>query len=216
MIVVRVAERGTVQVDHEKADEPRISLLDLGEVSIASVGVLRLYRWKLRQRNQGLMYPLNGLPLLCRGEFSQVESVTLHFDLAGAAQAVRRLSELAPDDVRLRLRLIELDRAAGRWAEVAEDLAHRDVLIDDIVADFLSHVEWITLPILLSLLTTDIVIFRRALRPLCGCPSMRFPRRSCHWCKPSTKHLTDLSVAFVFSASLPRMRPTNCVPPWRF
>jgi hypothetical protein len=76
---------------------------------------------------------------------------------------------------------------------VAEDLAHRDVLIDDIVAGFLSHVEWITLPILLSLLTTDIVIFRRALRPLCGCPSMRFPRRSCHWCKPSTKHLTDFA-----------------------
>jgi signal transduction histidine kinase len=52
------------------------------------------------------------------------------------------------------------------WIQVAEDLAHRDVLIDDIVAGFLSHVGWITLPILLSLLTIDIVIFRRALRPL--------------------------------------------------
>ena len=52
------------------------------------------------------------------------------------------------------------------WIQVAEDLAHRDVLIDDIVAGFLSHVGWITLPILLSLLSIDIVIFRRALRPL--------------------------------------------------
>jgi len=86
MIVGRVAERTAVYVDHEKADEPRISLLDLGEVSIASIDVLRLYRWKLRQRNQGLMDPLNGLPLLCGGEFSQVESLALHFNLACAAQ----------------------------------------------------------------------------------------------------------------------------------
>ena len=71
-------------------------MLDLGEVSIASVGVLRLYRRKLRQRNQGLMNPLNGLSLLCRGEFSQVESVTLHFDLARAAQ-VELVVRLDPD-----------------------------------------------------------------------------------------------------------------------
>ena len=96
VIVVRVAERAAVYVDHEKADEPRISLLDLGEVSIASVGVLRLYRRKLRQRNQGLMNSLNGLSLLCRGEFSQVESLTLHFDLARAAQ-VELVVRLDPD-----------------------------------------------------------------------------------------------------------------------
>ena len=52
------------------------------------------------------------------------------------------------------------------WVQVAEDLAHRDVLIDDIVADFFTRVGWITLPILLLLLVIDIVIFRRALRPL--------------------------------------------------
>src|SRR6202022_1622241 len=52
------------------------------------------------------------------------------------------------------------------WVQVAEDLAHRDVLIDDIVTDFFKRVGWITLPILLLLLVIDIVIFRRALRPL--------------------------------------------------
>ena len=52
------------------------------------------------------------------------------------------------------------------WIEVGEDLAHRDVIIDDIVADFFKRVGWITLPILLLLLAIDIVIFRRALRPL--------------------------------------------------
>ena len=52
------------------------------------------------------------------------------------------------------------------WIQAGEDLANRDVLIDDIVADFYRNVGWITLPILLVLLFTDIAIFRRALRPL--------------------------------------------------
>ena len=52
------------------------------------------------------------------------------------------------------------------WIQAAEDLANRDVLIDDIVADFFKDVGWITLPILLVLLVTDIAIFRRALLPL--------------------------------------------------
>jgi signal transduction histidine kinase len=52
------------------------------------------------------------------------------------------------------------------WVQVGEDLAHRDVIVDDIVADFFKRVGWITLPMLLSLLAIDIVIFRRALRPL--------------------------------------------------
>jgi signal transduction histidine kinase len=52
------------------------------------------------------------------------------------------------------------------WVQTGEDLANRDVLIDDIVSDFFKNVGWITLPILLLLLITDIAIFRRALRPL--------------------------------------------------
>ena len=50
--------------------------------------------------------------------------------------------------------------------QVAQDLAHRDVLIDDVVKSFLPHVAWITFPILLVLLLIDIVIFRRALAPV--------------------------------------------------
>ena len=45
---------------------------------------------------------------------------------------------------------------------VAEDLAHRDVIIDDIITNFFRRVGWITIPILLTLLAIDIVIFRRA------------------------------------------------------
>ncbi len=52
------------------------------------------------------------------------------------------------------------------WIEVSQDLAHRDVLIDDIVADFFFRVGWITAPILLLLLVIDVVIIRRALRPV--------------------------------------------------
>jgi signal transduction histidine kinase len=50
--------------------------------------------------------------------------------------------------------------------QVLEDLSHRDVLIDDIVAEFLTRVGWITAPILLILLVIDVFIFRRALRPI--------------------------------------------------
>ncbi len=52
------------------------------------------------------------------------------------------------------------------WIQVAQDLEHRDVLIDDIVADFFLRVGWITIPILLILLAIDIAIFRRALKPV--------------------------------------------------
>ncbi|MFN5684002.1 MAG: two-component sensor histidine kinase, partial [Bradyrhizobium sp.] len=44
--------------------------------------------------------------------------------------------------------------------EVAEDLAHRDVITDDIAANFFRRVGWITIPILLVLLAIDIMIFR--------------------------------------------------------
>jgi signal transduction histidine kinase len=50
--------------------------------------------------------------------------------------------------------------------QVSEDLAHRDVLIDDIVAEFFARVGWITVPLLLLLLFIDVVIFRRAMKPI--------------------------------------------------
>lgn len=50
--------------------------------------------------------------------------------------------------------------------QVAEDLSHRDVLIDDVVRNFIPQAVWITIPILLLLLITDIVIFRGAVQPL--------------------------------------------------
>ena len=52
------------------------------------------------------------------------------------------------------------------WIQVGQDLAHRDVIIDDVVASFFPRVAWITFPILLLLLLIDIVIFRRALDPV--------------------------------------------------
>ncbi len=52
------------------------------------------------------------------------------------------------------------------WIQVGQDLAHRDVIIDDVVASFFPRVAWITFPILLLLLAFDIMIFRRALDPV--------------------------------------------------
>ena len=52
------------------------------------------------------------------------------------------------------------------WIQVGQDLAHRDVIIDDVVASFFPRVAWITFPILLLLLAIDIMIFRRALDPV--------------------------------------------------
>ncbi len=48
------------------------------------------------------------------------------------------------------------------FVQVSEDLAHRDVLIDDIVAEFFTRVGWVTVPLLVALLFIDVVIFRRA------------------------------------------------------
>ncbi|MBV8391553.1 MAG: HAMP domain-containing histidine kinase [Alphaproteobacteria bacterium] len=50
--------------------------------------------------------------------------------------------------------------------QIGQDLAHRDVIIDDVVTSFFPRVAWITFPILLILLLTDILIFRRALNPV--------------------------------------------------
>ena len=68
-------------------------------------------------------------------------------DLPGAAAAARRLVELKPEDVRARVRLYELDRAAQKLAEASDDLGalakllpeerRVDVLLER--ADLLEH-----------------------------------------------------------------------------
>jgi signal transduction histidine kinase len=52
------------------------------------------------------------------------------------------------------------------FIQVAQNLEHPDVIIDDIVADYLLRVAWFTIPIMILLLLTDLLIFRRALRPV--------------------------------------------------
>jgi signal transduction histidine kinase len=52
------------------------------------------------------------------------------------------------------------------WIQISQDQAHRDVLIDDIVAEFLPHTAWVIIPILLVLVGIDLLIFGRALQPL--------------------------------------------------
>lgn len=52
------------------------------------------------------------------------------------------------------------------WIQISQDLAHRDVLIDDVVAEFFPRVGWITAPILVLLLLIEIGIVRAGLRPV--------------------------------------------------
>jgi signal transduction histidine kinase len=56
--------------------------------------------------------------------------------------------------------------AGQLWIQISQDLAHRDVLIDDVVAEFFPRVGWITAPILLLLLLIEIAIVRAGLRPV--------------------------------------------------
>jgi signal transduction histidine kinase len=88
------------------------------------------------------------------------------------------------------------------WIEVGEDLAHRDVIIDDVVAEFFKRVGWITLPILLLLLASDIAIFRRALWPLL---------RASEMAKEITPKRTDvrLSAQDIPSEILPLVQAVN-------
>lgn len=56
--------------------------------------------------------------------------------------------------------------------EIGQDLEHPDVIVDDIVAGYLAHVAWFTIPIMLLLLVIDILIVRRALRPVTRASNM--------------------------------------------
>jgi hypothetical protein len=111
---------------------------------------------------------------------------------------------------------------AGRklWVQVSQDLAHRDVLIDDIVADFFPRVGWITAPILLLLLVIDVVIFRRALKPIVAASALAAPSCACRrpGCRRrcgrssmrSIRRSTGSKRASVASATLLRTRHTSC------
>jgi signal transduction histidine kinase len=52
------------------------------------------------------------------------------------------------------------------WIQVTQDLSAPDVVIDDIVAGFVGRVSWIVVPLLLLLFGVNILIVRRALRPV--------------------------------------------------
>ncbi len=54
----------------------------------------------------------------------------------------------------------------GPWVAVAQNAQYPDVIFDDIVADYLSRIGGFTVAILALLLVVDIVIIRRALRPV--------------------------------------------------
>jgi signal transduction histidine kinase len=52
------------------------------------------------------------------------------------------------------------------WVKVVQNIAHPDVIFDDIDASFLSRIGWLTVAILALLLAVDVWIIRRAMRPV--------------------------------------------------
>src|SRR5215831_15381672 len=52
------------------------------------------------------------------------------------------------------------------WIQLTQNVEHPDVIVDDIVANFLRRVSFITVPIMLLLLFFDIAIVRHALKPV--------------------------------------------------
>lgn len=52
------------------------------------------------------------------------------------------------------------------FLQVAENLNHRDVLLDDVVRDYFVRAALVIAPILLALFLIDIMIFRRAMQPV--------------------------------------------------
>jgi signal transduction histidine kinase len=52
------------------------------------------------------------------------------------------------------------------WVQVAQDLEHPDVVVDDIVSAFLKRIAWLILPILVLLALFDFAIVKRALQPV--------------------------------------------------
>lgn len=54
----------------------------------------------------------------------------------------------------------------GATIEVAQDLENADVIVDDVVAGFVSRLAWVVLPMFALLLALDVLIVRRALTPI--------------------------------------------------
>ncbi len=160
-----------------------------------STDVQNLQRWAMREEAESLAHHLvprpDGrwsldLPAGLRSQFSEAYGRYAYAVLDDAGRVLfssrKDGTPIFPEDERgSDLAFLETQRddrtifgaslqreADGRtvWVQVGEDLGHRTVLIEDVAANFYQHVGWITVPILLALLATDIVIFRRAVRPL--------------------------------------------------
>ena len=58
------------------------------------------------------------------------------------------------------------------WMQVEQNQDNPDVVLDDVLARFLPAVVWLSAGVLLFLLVADIVIVRRALRPIVGASDM--------------------------------------------
>lgn len=81
-----------------------------------------------------------------------------------SSQQLQRYSENGGEFYSLALKRGDGDDAI--WIKVAQNIQHPDVIFDDIVSSYLSHIGWFTVAILALLLAIDIVVIRDALKPV--------------------------------------------------
>ena len=81
-----------------------------------------------------------------------------------SSQKLQRYSQGGADFYGLALKRGE--GAGAIWIKVAQNIQHPDVIFDDIVSSYLSHIGWLTVAILALLLAIDIVVIRSALAPV--------------------------------------------------
>lgn len=81
-----------------------------------------------------------------------------------SSQQLRRYSESGAEFYSFALERGEGDGAI--WIKVAQNIQHPDVIFDDIMSSYLSHIGWFTVAILALLMAIDIVVIRSALKPV--------------------------------------------------
>lgn len=82
------------------------------------------------------------------------------------SQEPQSMSRIEGDDEISGISVPKTIKGLQIWIQTAEDLSHRDVLTDDIIADFIVRVGWIVFPVLVLLLSIDVALFRRLAKPL--------------------------------------------------
>jgi signal transduction histidine kinase len=106
---------------------------------------------------------LEGLSYAVRGQDRRLIVISGKDSDAALVTPRSSLSQMSRDGAQVYAVSVDHD---GVSVTVAQNAQYPDVILDDIMADYLSRIGWFTVAILALLLAVDIVIIRRALHPV--------------------------------------------------